>query len=212
MPGIARGVSKLLVAAATLAACSSVPVAERHFASESELSQLQGVMKRDFHARGSAGMDRLEPDAVQRACNLHDNAPPEALAKALESEQMKAIRFPAGSLMGDWKRGQRIAQSGRGLQWNDKPGEVAGGSCYNCHQLSPREASHGTLGPSLRGFGRTRGSGPEVQRYAYGRIYNAKAYNLCSQMPRLGQSGTLTEQQIRDLVAYLLDPESPVNK
>jgi sulfur-oxidizing protein SoxX len=31
-------------------------------------------------------------------------------------------------------------------------------------------------------------------------------------MPRLGFSGTLTEQQIKDLVAYLLDPASPVNQ
>ena len=46
----------------------------------------------------------------------------------------------------------------------------------------------------------------------YGKIYNAKAYNLCSQMPRMGHSGTLDEQQIKDLVAYLLDPGSPVNQ
>ena len=51
-----------------------------------------------------------------------------------------------------------------------------------------------------------------MQRYVYGKIYNAKAYNLCSQMPRFGHSGTLTEQQIKDLVALLLDPGSPVNK
>ncbi len=138
--------------------------------------------------------------------------PPEPLAKTLEAGQMAAIRFPQGSLVGDWKRGRRIAQSGRGLQWNDGPQDVAGGSCYNCHQLSPQEASHGTLGPSLLGFGKLRGNTPETQKYAYGRIYNSKAYNLCSQMPRLGHSGTLSEPQIKDLVAYLVDPESPVNK
>ena len=93
--------------------------------------------------------------------------------------------------------------------WNK---DVAGGSCYNCHQLAPQESSYGTLGPSLRGFGKLRGNTPEIQKYAYGRIYNAKAYKLCSQMPRLGHSGTLSEQQIKDLVAYLVDPESPVNK
>ena len=198
--------------AAALAACSSAPVGERPFASESEILDVQAVLKRDFHARGSATMARLEPDAVQSACNLHGNAPPEALAKRLEDEQMAAIKFPQGGLVGDWKRGQRIAQSGRGLQWNDAPGEAGGGSCYNCHQLSPQETSHGTLGPSLLGFGKRRGNTPEIQKYAYGRIYNAKAYNLCSQMPRLGQSGTLSEQQIKDLVAYLLNPESPVNQ
>jgi len=173
---------------------------------------VQQVLQRDFHARGQAAMDRVYQDGVQRLCTQSNNRPPEALAKALEADQMKAIVFPAGSLMGDWKRGQRIAQNGRGLQWTDKPGDAGGGSCYNCHQLSPQEASHGTLGPSLLGFGKVRGTSPEIQKYAFGRIYNSKAYNLCSQMPRLGHSGTLTEQQIKDLVAYLLDPESPVNR
>lgn len=203
---------RLCVAAAALTACSSATVGEHPFSSERELGELQAVMKRDFHARGSAAMARLEPDAVQNACNLHGNAPPEALARRLEGEQMAAIKFPSDSVVGDWQRGQRIAQSGRGLQWNDGPKDVAGGSCYNCHQLSPQETSHGTLGPSLLGFGKLRGNTPEIQKYAYGRIYNSKAYNLCSQMPRLGHSGTLTEQQIKDLVAYLVDPESPVNK
>lgn len=204
--------SRLCVAAAALTACSSAPVVEHPFSSARELGEIQAVMKRDFHARGSAAMARLEPDAVQNTCNLHGNTPPEPIVKALEAEQMAAIRFPPGSLIGDWKRGQRIAQSGRGLQWNDGPKDVAGGSCYNCHQLSPQETSHGTLGPSLLGFGKLRGNTPEIQKYAYGRIYNSKAYNLCSQMPRLGHSGTLSEQQIKDLVAYLVDPESPVNK
>jgi sulfur-oxidizing protein SoxX len=72
--------------------------------------------------------------------------------------------------------------------------------------------SHGTIGPSLRGFGKTRGTGTEVQRYVFGKIYNAKAYNLCTQMPRFGTSGTLTPQQIKDLVGLLLDPASPVNQ
>ncbi|HZS65754.1 MAG TPA: sulfur oxidation c-type cytochrome SoxX [Burkholderiales bacterium] len=174
--------------------------------------EVQQIMQRDFHARGQATMDRLAQDAVQRVCTETQNRPPAELTKSLEADQMKTIVFPEGSLLGDWKRGETIAQSGRGLTWNDKPDDPAGGSCYNCHELSPREMSHGTIGPSLRRFGATRGSGAEVQRYVYGKIYNAKAYNLCSQMPRLGASGTLTAAQIKDLVALLLDPASPVNQ
>jgi L-cysteine S-thiosulfotransferase len=169
------------------------------------------VLKRDFHPRGQATMDRVVQDGLQRICTESNDRPPAELAKQLEADQMKTIAFPSGGLMGDWKRGERIAQSGRGAMWNDKPGE-AGGSCYNCHQISPAEANHGTIGPSLRRFGWMRGSGPEMQRYVYGKIYNAKAYNACSQMPRLGWSGTLTEQQIKDLVGLLLDPASPVNQ
>jgi L-cysteine S-thiosulfotransferase len=196
--------------AAVLAACATGP--DRHFADEKDLGEVQAALKRDFHARGAAQMARLDADAVQRACNLYDNEPPEAVAKKLEAEQFAKIPFPQGNLVGDWKRGQRIAQSGRGMQWNDKPGDAAGGSCYNCHQLSAAEPSFGTIGPSLNGFGKLRGNSADMQKYAYGRIYNSKAYSLCSQMPRLGHSGTLGEQQIKDLVAYLLDPESPVNK
>jgi sulfur-oxidizing protein SoxX len=170
------------------------------------------VLKRDFHARGQATMDRVVQDGLQRICTETHDKPPAGVAKAMEADQMRTIVFPSGSLMGDWKRAEKMAQSGRGAMWSDKPGEPAGGSCYNCHQISPQETSYGTIGPSLLGFGKKRGNGPDMQRYVYGKIYNAKAYSACSQMPRLGWSGTLTEQQIKDFTALLLDPESPVNK
>lgn len=173
---------------------------------------VEEVLKRDFHARGQATMDRVVQDRLQRVCTETDNRPHAKVAKSLQAEQLKTIAFPSDGFMGDWKRGEKIAQSGRGATWKDKPGKPAGGSCYNCHELSPKEASFGTLGPSLRAFGKTRGNGPEMQRYVYGKIYNAKAYNACSHMPRFGYSKTLDEQQIKDLVALLLDPESPVNQ
>ena len=204
-----RGFFKIWILAA-LAACSTVPA--KPFVNESDFNDVEAVMMRDFHARGGAKMDRIAPDALQKACNLADNSPSVEAAKALEATQFATLRFPSGSLLGDWKRGEKIAQSGRGLQWNDKPGAPGGGGCYNCHQLASKEASYGTLGPSLRAFGKERGNGLEMQRYAYGKIFNSKAYNACSQMPRLGYSGTLTEQQIKDVVAYLLDPASPVNQ
>ncbi len=175
-------------------------------------TDVQKILQRDFHARGQATMDRVVQDGVQRVCTESNDKPPGELARRLEDDQMKTIPFPAGNLIGDWKNGERIAQSGRGLQWTDPAGAPGGGSCYNCHELSPQESSHGTLGPTLRRFGWMRGNGPEMQRYVYGKIYNAKAYNLCSQMPRLGYSGTLTPEQIKDLVGLLLDPASPVNR
>lgn len=196
--------SKLLAVALAL-----VPVALH---AEPTALEVQRIMQRDFKARGQATLDRIPQDGLQRLCTESNDRPPAGIAKQLEADQMKAIAFPQGSLLGDWRRGEAIAQNGRGLMWSDKPGAPAGGSCYNCHQLSPAEQSYGTLGPSLLGFGKLRGNSAEMQRYAYGKIYNAKAYNACSQMPRLGHTGTLTEQQIKDLVALLLDPASPVNK
>jgi sulfur-oxidizing protein SoxX len=189
-------------AAALLAACAT----PRDYHADA-----LAMMKRDFHARGIATMDRLIEDNVQAACNKYNDEPPKDLAEKLQKEQMATIRFPAdGKLLGDWRSGEKIAQNGRGMAWSDKGG--VGGSCYNCHQIGPRESSFGTVGPSLYQFGKLRGYGTDIQRYVYGKIYNAKAYNLCSQMPRKGYIGSLTEQQMKDLTALLMDPASPVNE
>jgi len=207
----------VLPLAAALAACSSAPApapgagGDHRGESAADLQRLTEVLKANMHERGQAKMSRVELDDVQRLCNQHADNPPADEAKRMEAAQLKAIAFPDGGLIGDWKAGEKLAQNGRGMTWSDKPGE-AGGSCYNCHQISPKEEAFGTIGPSLAGFGKLRGNRPEIQQYVYGKIYNAKAYNACSQMPRFGQSGTLTAQQIKDLVALLLDPASPVNR
>jgi sulfur-oxidizing protein SoxX len=180
---------------------------------DDDRAKAAALMKRDFHAKGIAGMDRLNEDGVQAVCNRSQNQPPKAIAERLERDQLGSIRYPAdGKFLGDWKSGESIAQNGRGMTRSDSASGANGGSCYNCHQIGPAETSFGTVGNSLFRFGKTRGAGPDVQKYVYGKIYNAKAFNLCSVMPRFGHSGTLTEKQIKDLVALLLDPDSPVNK
>lgn len=167
----------------------------------------------DFKARGVAGLERLQEDNVQAACNHLAKSAPRSMVQALEQAQLAAIKLPAdGKFLGDWKSGEKIAQSGRGMMWSDVAGAENGGNCYNCHQLSKAETSFGTIGPSLNQYGAQRGNSPEIQKYTYSKIFNAKAYNLCSTMPRFGHVGALTENQIKDLVALLLDPESPVNK
>jgi len=171
------------------------------------------MLKRDFEPRGIASIDRLDEDGLQAICNRTGNKPPAAIAGRLEQDQLAGVVYPAdGKLIGDWKRGEQIAQSGRGFTWTDKPGVPGGGNCYNCHQISPSETSHGTVGPSLLHFGKLRGNTPAMQKYAYTKIFNSKSYVVCSVMPRFGHIGALTPEQIRDIVALLLDPESPVNK
>ena len=200
-----RAASILSAAAAALAATFPAVAGDPSTAA-------QEMIKRDFKPRGIATIDRVNQDGVQMLCNRTHDKPPKDVAARLEKDQLAGIQWPAdGKLLGDWKAGERVAQSGRGFTWSDKPG-VTGGSCYNCHQIGPNETSFGTVGPSLYQFGKIRGYGPDIQRYAYGKIYNAKAFNLCSNMPRFGHSGTLTDKQIKDLVALLLDPNSPVNK
>jgi sulfur-oxidizing protein SoxX len=176
-------------------------------------SEAIAMLKRDFQARGIASIDRLDEDGLQAVCNRTGNAPPADIAQRIQADQLADVKYPAdGKLLGDWKVGEKIAQSGTGFTWTDKPGIPGGGNCYNCHQISPKEVSHGTLGPSLLHFGKIRGNTLETQKYVYSKIYNAKSYVVCSAMPRFGHIGALTTDQIRDLVALILDPESPVNK
>ena len=173
------------------------------------------LMQRDFKPRGQATLDRLKQDDVQRACSEHaqEGKLPQGEAERIQREQLALIRYPEdGRYLGDWKGGEKLAQTGVGKQWSDNPAKPAGGNCYACHQISKAELSYGTIGPSLWHFGKTRGFGPDTQKYVYGKVYDSQAFAACSAMPRFGAHGILTEQQIKDVVALLLDPQSPVNQ
>jgi len=201
---------KIIAAAlATPILLAALPAA----AEEDYRAEAIAVFHKDFVARGQASLDRLAEDGVHAICNHTGNKPPADISKVLEADQMAAVKYPAdGKLMGDWKAGEKLAQSGRGFTWSDQPGLPVGGNCYNCHQISPKEQAYGTIGPSLLQFGKLRGNSAEMQKYVYSKIFNAKAYNLCSEMPRFGRVEAISPSQIKDLVALLLDPESPVNK
>ncbi|CAN5242930.1 sulfur oxidation c-type cytochrome SoxX [soil metagenome] len=176
------------------------------------------IIKSSFREQGIATLDRLNQDEVQRACSSLMPLPADVVKK-IEAEQLATIQWPAnGAFIGDWREGEKLAQNGRGMTWSDPAGVPSGGNCYNCHQLAKAEISFGTIGPSLYHYGKSRGvSNPadpaaaEVVKYTWGKLWNAKAYSACSTMPRFGHAGVLTPAQLRDLMALLLDPASPVN-
>ncbi|KAF1057307.1 MULTISPECIES: sulfur oxidation c-type cytochrome SoxX [unclassified Variovorax] len=185
------------------------------------------ALKSSFRDQGIAKVDRLVQDPANRACSEADaSGKPldEKTAKEIEAANMKTIRWPAdGRFVGDWREGEKIAQNGRGLTWTDAAasakGPANGGNCYNCHQMSKEEISFGTLGPSLYQYGKLRGvsdpaaaASKPIVDYTWGKLWNARAYNACSNMPRVGHSGILDEAQIRDVMGLLLDPQSPVNR
>jgi len=184
-------------------------------AGEDRAAEATAMMKASFRPHGQARLDRIDQDETQRLCTqYHAGVPmPPEVAQRIERGELATIRYPAdGKYLGDWKNGEKIAQSGQGKQYSDDPAKPSGGNCYACHQLTARELSYGTIGPSLLHFGRTRGYTPQVQKYAYGKVYNSEAFAACSSMPRFGHNGILTEQQIKDVVALLMDPSSPVNQ
>ena len=207
-----------LVSALMVAGCATGP-------SVAELNTLTDqIVKASFRDQGIAKVDRvLATDETNRLCSQADVAGKpldEKTAKRIEEANLKSIRWPSdGKFLGDWKEGEKIAQSGRGLTWTDDAKTVSGGNCYNCHQIDKKEISFGTIGPSLYNYGKIRGvtdpnsaAAKPIVEYTWGKIWNSKAYNACSNMPRAGHMGILTEAQVRHVVALLLDPNSPVNK
>lgn len=181
------------------------------------------VVKASFQPNGLATLDYLKQDESNRLCSAAEVAGKpldEKTAKAIEAAEMKTIKMPSdGKFLGDWKEGEKIAQSGRGLTWTDKATDVNGGNCYNCHQMDKKEISFGNLGPSLYNYGKLRGvtdpnaaASKAIVEYTWGKLWNSRAFNACSQMPRAGHKGILTEKQLQDVMALLLDPKSPVNQ
>lgn len=193
---------------AVVVGCAMIP-------SDAEVSaKAATVMKASFKEAGQAKLDRLDQDDTQRLCSLYaGKALPKDVAAKIEAENLASIKYPAdGKLVGDWKNGEKIAQEGRGKQFSDDPAGPVGANCYACHRLDPMELSFGTIGPSLYQFGKIRGYNDDTRKYAWGKVYNPDAFAACSNMPRFGHSGILTDAQIRDVAALLVDPDSPVNK
>ena len=174
------------------------------------------MMQDSFRAEGIAGLDRIQHDETQKFCSdpvFAGSKQGEKMRDKIQKINMADIKQPSnGKYIGDWKKGEAIAQSGRGATWTDKADAAVGGGCYNCHQINPKEISYGNIGPSLTGYGKLRGYSPEVITYTWNRINNSKAYNACSNMPRFAHFKLLNEQQIQDVMALLLDPASPVNQ
>ena len=184
---------------------------ERH---DVDPSLLDRMIKDSWQQVAPDWQQRLVQDETQAACSRYRNNPPPALAAAIAAREKASLKYPAdGKLMGDWKKGEKLAQSGYGMRFTDYPPRAEnGGNCFACHQLDPKELSYGTLGPSLTAYGKVRNFAPAEVKVVYERIYNSQAAVPCANMPRLGASGFLSLEQIADLTAYVMSPDSPVNK
>jgi L-cysteine S-thiosulfotransferase len=206
-------ISVASIAALLLMSCSSLPSAQDSLA----------AIKSSFAERGIAKLDRLDQTEIQRVCteaNMSGKEVDKKLAEKLQTALLEKIPYPAdGKYVGDWREGERIAQNGRGMQFTDAAGVPNGANCYACHQISPQEISYGNQGPSLLKYGAIRQvkdpdskDSEAIVKYTWARIWNTHSVNLCSNMPRFGDAGILTTEQIKHVMALLLSPDSPVNK
>lgn len=202
------------LAAAALWVMSPAMAADELVTGTDEAAVLQ-VLEASFTEKNEAKLDRLQQSDMQKACS-HAEMTGEPISKEVTQKIIDAakasVKFPQdGDFLGDWREGEKIAQSGRGMQFSDKPGAPRGGNCYACHEMSKSEISYGNIGTSLLHYGKLRGDSKEIMEYTWTRIYNPHAFAACSVMPRFGDEGILTEKQMKDVMALLFDPESPVN-
>ncbi len=168
---------------------------------------------------GATVGERLKQDELQKTCSrLKGSSPDSATSEKVTELARQSMEYPEGGIeLGDWKEGQAIAENAFGFRvghkMDDHSARETGGLCINCHELEKDKAHRsGTLGPSLIGYGNKRGMSDQVKKYTYEVIYNPHAFFPCTKMPRLGANGVLTQDKIADVMAYLLDPDSPVNE
>lgn len=198
------------VAVLMIAGCATYP-------DQATTRQMAEKMVFEAFSASPAHMKRLEQDRSQQICSKVGDA---KLSQDEAAEVVKlaraSIRYPAsGKLAGDWKTGDLLAHDGAGDRIRNGKTENRkqnGALCQNCHALAPGEINVGNVGPSLTGYGKQRGNSEAIVKYTYEKIYNAWVYFPCSNMPRLGATGHLTPEQVTHMVAYLLDPQSPINK
>lgn len=203
---------KILIAAV---ACTAL-ICGSAFAQETKVDPLHVdvLMKFAFSQAPKDWAGRTDQDETMKVCSATRNAPSAEQAAAIMTREKTKIKYPEdGKLLGDWKKGESFAQSGYGQRFTDyPPRNPNGGNCYACHQMTTAEVSYGTVGPSLLEYGKIRKFAEADVKAVYDKIYNAHAAFPCSLMPRFGSNGVLTIDQIKDLVALVMSPESPVNK
>jgi sulfur-oxidizing protein SoxX len=189
-------------------------------AGEDMNAKIGKLVTESFKPGEGQDMSRLAQDDTQKACSKYRNNPPANVAAAIIARERATIKYPDDNkLVGDWKNGEKLVKGGFGMRIGSiEPDPAAkqkggnGGNCYACHALDPKEVAAGNLGPSLTGYGKLRGASDEIVKYTYDKLYNTQATVACSNMPRVGHNGILTPAQVADVTAYLVSPESPINK
>jgi L-cysteine S-thiosulfotransferase len=199
----------LLIASAV--GCASLPSAEK------TVAQAEQMISTAYSGMPEVLTERAVQDASQKLCSKGPSGKLTSDEAALIVKSARAsMKYPAsGKLIGDWKVGEQLVSNGVGMRVREGRVEQVkqnGALCTNCHALDPKDVNVGNLGPSLIGYGTQRGRSEAMIKYTYEKIYNAWVYYPCSNMPRLGNNGYLTPDQITQVVSYLLDAESPVNK
>ncbi len=108
-----------------------------------------------------------------------------------------AVREIGGAITGNIEKGMQLAFDRR-----------RGGSCVACHVMGPKTPElPGDVGPDLSEIG-TQG---RTDEHLFNYVYDARVYNPQTVMPPWGAHGIFTDEEIRDIVAFLKSLTTPTN-
>src|ERR1700687_5488726 len=118
------------------------------------------------------------------------------LANLASPPAPKAPRKIAGPITGDAAKGAELAAD-----------RNRGGSCLACHVMGPAGGANlpGNVGPDLSEIG----NGGRTDEWLFNYVYDARVYNPETVMPPWGGHGMFTDEEIRDMVAFLKTLKSP---
>jgi cytochrome c2 len=130
----------------------------------------------------------------------------------LQQQQKQTIIYPNNTnnitSANDWSSLPKTANSVNGKKL------VA--TCANCHALPDNDYSSAksNMGPSLVYLRNIliQKETAALYQYVYEKIYNAKAFHLCSAMPRFGAKKVLKPEEITDIISYLFAPNNGDNQ
>ena len=109
-----------LLAAALVGAVAASAYAQQ--AAKVDDAKALAVLKAGFPNAPADWAGRLVQDETMKACTEHRNLPSKAISDAIIAREKATIKYPPdGKLIGDWKKGEKIAQSGYGLRFTDYP-------------------------------------------------------------------------------------------
>src|SRR5437764_14769882 len=80
------------------------------------------AVKAAFPTAPADWASRLTGDETMQQCSASRNNPARDVANAIQQRELATIVYPSGNkLMGDWKKGEALAESGYRLGLNDHP-------------------------------------------------------------------------------------------
>jgi sulfur-oxidizing protein SoxA len=105
------------------------------------------------------------------------------------------LRTTAGEIKGDPEKGRKLSFD-----------RSRGGSCLICHVMgTASDEQPGNFGPDLSEIGKAG----RTDEFLFNYIYDARVYNPQAEMPPWGAHGFFSEEEIKDIVAFLKTLKEP---